>query len=253
MVQWSYADLPSTTQQVFARLGVFASSLTLAAAEVVASDQRNAPADVLGHVTTLVDHSLLGPGTGLDGDDSLPAARDVAHLRPGAFGGVRGDVGRPPRPGPDLYPPPDRGGSIAPARPRRDAVAIAARSRGSQLRRRAGMGGAARPGDGDAPRRQPVAVLEPELERNAAPSPTSAGSSTAPTSTCPKDMLAWALTAAGDLAGNAGDATACPAMVDRRRRRISTARRRTRASHRPCSPSGRRWATVAPSTRPMLR
>ena len=60
MVQWSYADLPSTTQQVFARLGVFTSSLTLRAAEAVASGQRIPPADVLGHVTTLVDHSLLG-------------------------------------------------------------------------------------------------------------------------------------------------------------------------------------------------
>ena len=60
-VAWSHGLLPAATQLVFARLGVFASTLTLEAATSVCG------ADVLGHVSLLVDHSLLvrdpGPET----------------------------------------------------------------------------------------------------------------------------------------------------------------------------------------------
>ena len=60
MVWWSYDLLPSTTQAVFARLGVFASSFTLDAAEVVGATADGFVAtDVLDHITVLMDHSLL--------------------------------------------------------------------------------------------------------------------------------------------------------------------------------------------------
>ncbi len=52
---WSAGLLPAATQRFFARLGVFATTLTLdAAAAVCGADD-----DSLSHVTTLVDHSLL--------------------------------------------------------------------------------------------------------------------------------------------------------------------------------------------------
>jgi predicted ATPase/DNA-binding SARP family transcriptional activator len=65
MVLWSYELLPPATRRVFDRLGVFSSSLTLEAAEAVCQDAELAHDDAVGHeevldhVTTLVDHSLL--------------------------------------------------------------------------------------------------------------------------------------------------------------------------------------------------
>ena len=58
-VRWSFDLLPSEVRRTFARLGVFASTFTLSAAESVCAHGDIAPSDVLGHVTTLVDHSLL--------------------------------------------------------------------------------------------------------------------------------------------------------------------------------------------------
>ena len=54
MVAWSHALLPAPTQRVFARLGVFASTLTLPGAAAVC-----APEDAAPHVAALVDQSLL--------------------------------------------------------------------------------------------------------------------------------------------------------------------------------------------------
>jgi predicted ATPase/DNA-binding SARP family transcriptional activator len=59
MVSWSYDLLPTASKPVFARLGVFMGSLTLAGAEAVCADLAMSSAEVLGHVTTLVDHSML--------------------------------------------------------------------------------------------------------------------------------------------------------------------------------------------------
>ena len=61
MVAWSHALLPAPTRRTFARLGVFASTTTLAAAEAVCR-----PDDVAPHLAALVDSSLLvrEPGTG---------------------------------------------------------------------------------------------------------------------------------------------------------------------------------------------
>jgi predicted ATPase/DNA-binding SARP family transcriptional activator len=59
MVAWSYAHLPQTAQLTFARLGVFASSLTLPAAERVAASALVPSHGVFDEITTLIDHSLL--------------------------------------------------------------------------------------------------------------------------------------------------------------------------------------------------
>jgi predicted ATPase/DNA-binding SARP family transcriptional activator len=70
MVSWSYDLVPLLSQLVFARLGVFMGSLTIAGAEAVCADLPLATADVLAQVTTLVDHSLL-----LRAGDPLPESR----------------------------------------------------------------------------------------------------------------------------------------------------------------------------------
>ena len=70
MVSWSFDLVPRLSQLVFARLGVFMGSLTIAGAEAVCADLRLAPTDVLAQVTTLVDHSLL-----LRAGDPLPESR----------------------------------------------------------------------------------------------------------------------------------------------------------------------------------
>ena len=54
MVAWSFALLPASTQRAFARLGVFASTLTLDGAAALC-----APEDAAAHIAALVDHSLL--------------------------------------------------------------------------------------------------------------------------------------------------------------------------------------------------
>jgi predicted ATPase len=65
MVAWSYELLPAEAQRLYARLGVFASSMTLAAAEAVSRGSGGTPVndvhavDLLGSLTTLVDHSFL--------------------------------------------------------------------------------------------------------------------------------------------------------------------------------------------------
>ncbi len=59
MVSWSYDLLPLAAQRVYARLGVFAGSFTLEAAETLARAAEAGAPDVLDHITTLVDHSLL--------------------------------------------------------------------------------------------------------------------------------------------------------------------------------------------------
>jgi predicted ATPase/DNA-binding SARP family transcriptional activator len=64
MVAWSYELLPAEAQRLYAQLGVFASSMTLAAVEAVSSavdggPPGGPPADLLGSLATLVDHSFL--------------------------------------------------------------------------------------------------------------------------------------------------------------------------------------------------
>jgi predicted ATPase/DNA-binding SARP family transcriptional activator len=59
MVAWSCDLISADTQQVFARCGVFLGSLSLEGAEAVCADLGLSPDEVLDHVTTLVEHSLL--------------------------------------------------------------------------------------------------------------------------------------------------------------------------------------------------
>jgi predicted ATPase/DNA-binding SARP family transcriptional activator len=58
MVAWSHGLLPVDTRRLFARLGAFASTMTLDAATAVLGE------DALPHISTLVDHSLLVRETG---------------------------------------------------------------------------------------------------------------------------------------------------------------------------------------------
>ena len=60
MVQWSYGLLTPSAQRTFARLGVFASSFTLPAAEAVGPGDLEGRRSMLGDLTALIDHSLLG-------------------------------------------------------------------------------------------------------------------------------------------------------------------------------------------------
>lgn len=59
IVSWSYDLIPDLSQLVFARLGVFMGSLTIAGPEAVCADLALAPAEVLAWVMVLVDHALL--------------------------------------------------------------------------------------------------------------------------------------------------------------------------------------------------
>lgn len=56
---WSHGLLPTQAQRVFARLGVFAGGCTLEAAQQVAGDAELDPWDVVEHLATLVDRSLV--------------------------------------------------------------------------------------------------------------------------------------------------------------------------------------------------
>jgi predicted ATPase len=58
-VAWTHDLLGPATRTVLARVGVFPGSFTLEAAEAVCSGGGIARRDVLGHITELVDHSLL--------------------------------------------------------------------------------------------------------------------------------------------------------------------------------------------------
>jgi predicted ATPase/DNA-binding SARP family transcriptional activator len=71
-IRWSHDLLPAGAQEVFSRLGVFCSSLTLPAAEAVCAATGIDAPDVFDHVTTLVDHSLLA---------REPAPRDTTRYR----------------------------------------------------------------------------------------------------------------------------------------------------------------------------
>ena len=73
MVAWSYELLPAEGQRLYARLGVFASSMTFAAAEAVAGGHGN----ILGSLTTLVDHSFLAR----EGDGGSSRYRLLETLR----------------------------------------------------------------------------------------------------------------------------------------------------------------------------
>ena len=68
MVRWSYDLLPPATQRVFDRIGVFAGTLSLTAAEAVCATGGAGADQVFDHITTLIDHSLLAreqvPGSG---------------------------------------------------------------------------------------------------------------------------------------------------------------------------------------------
>jgi non-specific serine/threonine protein kinase len=60
-LDWSYALLSPQQQVVFRRLAVFAGTWSLQAAEAVCADDGLAPAEVLSHLTRVVDKSLVLP------------------------------------------------------------------------------------------------------------------------------------------------------------------------------------------------
>jgi predicted ATPase len=61
---WSHGLLEAPAQAVFARLGVFVGGFTLEMAEAVAGDAGIDAFDVVDHLGTLVDHSLVEVGAG---------------------------------------------------------------------------------------------------------------------------------------------------------------------------------------------
>ena len=67
LVAWSYDLLDAPARRLFDRLGVFAGSFTLAAAERVGAGEGLAAAEVLDALTRLVDQSLVQPEPGPDG------------------------------------------------------------------------------------------------------------------------------------------------------------------------------------------
>ena len=159
MVAWSHDLLPAPTQRVFARLGVFASTLTMDGAAAVC-----APDDALPHLAALVDQSLLvrDPAAGgtarfrlldtlrlfaleqadRDGRGGRRSAR-TRPLLPGLPADGRGSVARPGSGGVDR---PDRGG-------------------GTERARRPRPGRGARPRVGRCPLGGPLALLGPALAR----------------------------------------------------------------------------------------
>lgn len=88
-LQWSHALLDAPQRAAFRRLGVFADSFTLDAAEVVCTGEGDDPWSTLEAVQALVDKSLVdvvrgrGPGAGPGGDEAGAAgdAGDAGRLR----------------------------------------------------------------------------------------------------------------------------------------------------------------------------
>jgi predicted ATPase/class 3 adenylate cyclase len=67
LVEWSHGLLAAPDRRLFDRLGVFAGSFTLEAAERVCAGEGLAAGDVLDGLTRLVDQSLVQPEPGPDG------------------------------------------------------------------------------------------------------------------------------------------------------------------------------------------
>lgn len=95
-ISWSYDALPPVQQRVFRQLSVFAGGATLAAAEEVCVETEH----VVDAIAELVDHALLLPETGLDGerrfrmletirefgqDAIIPSERSQAQSRRAAY------------------------------------------------------------------------------------------------------------------------------------------------------------------------
>ena len=204
MVRWSDDLLVAATCQVFARLGVFASLLTLAGAEVVGADDRTAPKQVLGHVTALVDHSLLGrePGSrsatryrlletlrlfALDRLDESGAAADARHADADFYRRVA-DEAAPHLIGPDEVRSQSR---LEIEEPNFDVALRWAADHDPEMALRLCVA------------LWPYWSLRWNERRGVAYiSAILYGSGL----DVPEDLLAWALTAAGDMASNPGDA-----------------------------------------------
>jgi tetratricopeptide (TPR) repeat protein len=67
-IGWSYDLLDRGEQRLFARLGVFVGSFTLAAVEAVGNALGDLPLDLVDGLTSLLDKSLLGQEPGTDGE-----------------------------------------------------------------------------------------------------------------------------------------------------------------------------------------
>jgi predicted ATPase/transcriptional regulator with XRE-family HTH domain len=67
-IGWSYDLLDAGEQRLFARLGVFVGSFTLAAVEAVGNAVGDLPLELVDGLTSLLDKSLLGQEAGGDGE-----------------------------------------------------------------------------------------------------------------------------------------------------------------------------------------
>lgn len=156
-VAWSRDLLPTPTQRVFARLAVFATTLTLDAAAAACGED-----DPLEHITALVDHSLLvrEPGAPVS-----PRFRLLDTLRLFALEklGETGEGERVRRAHAEFLPAVPRGRRPPPLWPGRKLVGRPDRGRGAEPLRRHRLGGGARPRPRPAPRDRAVAVLGPAV------------------------------------------------------------------------------------------
>ena len=199
-VAWSHGLLPTATQALFARLGVFASTLTVDAATAVCGD------GALRHISTLVDHSLLvrDPGPQASARFRLLDTLKLFALERLREKGTEADVRRAHAEfylrllrdaGPRLFGPDE------------EARGAPDRGRGTERARGARVGGRRRSDARPASRRRNVAVLGSALARDVRHEVPVHGPRLGGTGPRAPTLRAWTLTAMADLVASHGEAT----------------------------------------------